>query len=218
LTLAEGGSFWMPVQASNYAAEVDRTFYFIYYVSLFFFILIAGLMFAFIIVYRRRSENQEVGRTTHNTPLEIAWSVAPAVLLVVMFWWGFKGYMNMRTPMENSYDVRVNAQKWNWEFVYPNGVSDSELHIPVDRPILLKMYSADVLHACFIPAFRAKRDVVPGRYTDLRFVATQTGQFPMLCAEYCGTSHSDMRSTVHVYDQAGFDEYLKTADPFYMMT
>lgn len=218
LMLAHEGSFWMPVQASNFAEDVDRTFHFIYYVALFFFIIIAGAMFAFIIVYRRRSEDQKVGLATHNTPLEIAWSVGPAVLLAVMFWWGFKGFMRMRTPVENSYEVRVNAQKWSWEFVYPNGVSDSELHIPVDRPIRLVMFSADVLHACFIPAFRVKRDVVPGRYSDLRFIATKTGEFPLLCAEYCGTSHSDMRSTVHVYDEAGFQDYLKTADPFYLMT
>lgn len=210
-------SFWMPEQASAYAADVDWLFYFIYYVSLFFFILVAGLMFIFMIVYRRRSEDQEVGRVTHNMTLEVVWTVIPSILLVAMFWWGFEGYMDMRTPSEGAYEVKVKAQKWSWSFIYPNGVDDSELHLPVNRPVRLIMFSEDVLHSCFIPAFRAKRDVVPGRYSDLYFKPTKIGVFPLLCTEYCGTSHSTMLATVHVHDDAGMEEYLKTADPFYQM-
>ena len=216
--LAQGGTFWMPQQASSYASDVDNLFYFIYYVSLFFFVLIVGLMFMFILLYRRRSEDQVVSKASHNTPLEITWTILPSILLVVMFWWGFKAYMVMRTTPENAYEIKVNAQKWSWEFVHPNGVSDSDLYIPLDTPIKLVMFSQDVLHSCFIPAFRAKRDVVPGRYADLSFTPTKVGEFPLLCAEYCGTSHSDMRATVHVRDKDGFLEYLKTADPFYEMT
>lgn len=211
-------SFWMPEQASSYAGDVDWLFYFIYYVSLFFFILVAGLMFIFMIIYRRRSEEQPVGHITHSMTLEVVWTVIPTILLVFMFWWGFEGFMDMRTPAEGAYEVKVKAQKWSWTFIYPNGVDDSELHLPVNRPIRLVMFSEDVLHSCYIPAFRAKRDVVPGRYADLMFTPIKEGVFPLLCAEYCGTNHSNMRATVHVHDAAGFEEYLKTADPFYQMT
>lgn len=207
-------TFWMPPQASTVADSVDFVFYYIYWTCVFFFVLINGLMFYFMVKYRRRSHDDEVGRITHSTPLEIAWSVLPSALLVLMFWWGFKGFIEMRTPPPNAMDIRVDAKKWNWTFIYPNGQDSDELHVPKGQPVRLVMTSQDVLHSCFIPAFRVKRDVVPGRYSEIWFEATQAGKYPLVCAEYCGTSHSDMISTVTVHpSQAEYDEWLRTANP-----
>ncbi len=211
-------SFWMPPQASTKAAGVDWLFNFILYVCLFFFVLIAVLMFYFMIRYRRRTPYDKVASVTHNTPLEVAWSVLPSFVLVLMFWWGFDGFMYARTVPANPYEVKVKAQKWSWLFTYPNGSESDNLHVPVNRPIRLVMSSEDVIHSLFVPAFRVKRDVVPGRYSELWFQATHTGEYDLYCTEYCGTSHSDMRGTVFVYDAKDFEHWLETNDPIKQLT
>lgn len=216
LAVIAGKTFWLPEQASTTAGEVDRIFYFIYWICVFFFALVAGAMFYFMIRYRRRRIDDPVLHITHNTPLELAWTILPSLLLIVMFWWGFKGFMDMRTAPTGAYEVKVDAQKWSWSFKYPRGIDDSDLHIPVDTPIRLVMTSADVIHSLFVPAFRAKRDVVPGRYSELWFQAIRTGEYPLTCTEYCGTKHSDMRGTVYVHPLTGdnsFERWLETADP-----
>jgi len=211
-------NFWMPEGVSTFSSDVDWLFYFILIVSAVFFFLIAGLMFTFMFLYRRRSEDQEVSRVAHNTPLEIAWSVLPSILLVLMFWWGFQTYMDMRTPPANTYDIQVTAYKWGWEFTHPSGETDRHLHVPVDTPIKLVMKSNDVIHSCFIPAMRVKQDVVPGRFTSMWFEAQRTGRYQLFCAEYCGTEHSNMLADVHVYPKDGFAEVLRTMDPFNALT
>lgn len=207
-------TFWMPPQASSYAEPIDGVFYFILYVSAFFFVVIAGCMFAFMILYRRRTPHDQVSPITHNTPLEVAWSVLPSFLLAAMFWWGYVEFKNLRTAPPDAYEVNVEAHKWDFVFTYPNGLTHEDLHMVVNRPVKLIMRSQDVLHAAYIPAFRAKRDIVPGRFSDLWFKPTKTGTFWFFCAEYCGTSHSDMNAHVVVHpDQASFDDWLKNADP-----
>ncbi|MBI5864733.1 MAG: cytochrome c oxidase subunit II [Planctomycetes bacterium] len=219
----------MPPQASTVAGATDYVFYYILYISAAFFILINGAMFYFIWKYRRRGPHDKVGRITHSTPLEIGWSVIPGLLLIPMFWWGFKGYMEQRTFPPNCLEINVVAAKWNWTFIYSNSFTSNELHVPVDTPVRLIMRSNDVIHSCFIPAFRVKRDVVPGRYADLWFRATRTGRFPLVCAEYCGTSHSDMKADVYVHPKVAdgqakdpldksYDEWLKNADPYGKLT
>lgn len=214
LLIATEQTFWMPPQASSYAANIDWVFYFILYVSAFFFVVIAGCMFAFMVVYRRKTAHDTVNPITHNTPLEVAWSVLPSFILAAMFWWGYVEFKNMRTVPPNAYEVNVEARKWDFEFTYPNGLRHEDLHIVNDRPVRLIMRSQDVIHAAFIPAFRAKRDIVPGRFSDLWFKPTKVGEYWFFCAEYCGTSHSDMNAKVVVHpDQATFDDWLKNADP-----
>jgi len=216
LTLGEiaGRRLWMPEEASNFAGEVDWVFYFIFYVSLAFFVLIAGCMFYFAWRYRRRRPGQEAeAQITHNTPLELAWSILPAILLVFMFWWGFKGFMDMRTIPDNAYEINVHAYKWAWQFEYPRGITTDELHVPADRPVRLIMNSQDVIHSLYIPAFRVKRDVVPGRYSDLWFIATRPGRYPLFCAEYCGAGHSSMNTICEVHPPGEFEKWLETADP-----
>jgi cytochrome c oxidase subunit 2 len=209
-----GRSFFAPESASTFAGDVDWVFNFIFYVSLLFFAIIVGCMFAFLVKYRRRRPGESAqAQITHNTPLEILWSVVPGVLLIFMFWWGFRGFMEMRTIPDNAYEINVNAYQWAWEFQYPGGITHDELHVPQDRPVRLIMGSQDVIHSLFIPAFRAKRDVVPGRYSDLWFIATEPGTYPLLCAEYCGTGHSDMNTVCVVHGPGEFAKWLETADP-----
>lgn len=217
--LATGPTYWMPTQASTFARELDWVFMFIMWVCVVFFVVIAGAMFYFMIRYRRRGPHDQVSRITHNTPLEVTWSVAPSFLLVMMFWWGFDAFMVTRTTPAGAYEIKVQAVRWKWTFVYPNGGDSDELHVPPGRPIVLKMNSSDVLHSLFVPAFRCKRDVVPGRTSDVWFQSDKPGTYPLFCAEYCGKDHSDMRTVAVVHnDQAEFDAWLDTNDPLKLLT
>lgn len=211
LLLTENGVM-LPPQASSVAPAVDSLFQFIFWVSAFFFLLIVGLMLAFVIRFRKRPGHQKAAHPpTHNTLLEVTWSAIPLILVMIMGVWGFKVFLDINTPPANAYEVQVTGQKWKWLFTYPNGYVDEVLHVPVDQPVRLVMTSEDVIHSFFVPAFRIKRDVVPGRYTKLWFRATKTGKFQVFCAEYCGTSHSDMLTFVEVHEPGGFERWLEAA-------
>lgn len=204
-------SLWFPAAGSSGADTVDRLFYFILIVSIFFFVLIAGAMLTFVARYRRRGHAGADATAHHNTLLEIIWSVIPAIIVAVIFLWGFLAYLDMRQPPDNSYEIRVVAKKWSWSFIYPNGHVDSELHVPVDRPVRLVMESDDVIHSLYVPAFRIKMDVVPGRYTTTWFEANRPGEHKLFCAEYCGTQHSQMLAKVVVHDSGTFEPWLEQA-------
>jgi len=211
-SLAAGaGDFWMPFQGSTTAPAVDRLFYFIFWVSVFFFVLIVGLSLYFVIRYRSRRGHRAEASPHHNTALELTWTIIPLVLVVVIFGWGFTVFMDMTTTPANAYEVQVTGQKWTWFFTYPNGHVDENLHVPVDRPVNLVMTSEDVIHSFFVPAFRLKRDVIPGRYTKTWFRATQPGEYQIYCAEYCGTAHADMLAKVVVHPPGGFERWLEDA-------
>ena len=211
----EKPSFWLPRPASATAAEVDSVFALIYWISVVFFALIVGLLVWFVIRYRKRAGHEEaVGRATHNTALEIVWSVIPTLLVILIFWRGFKAFMDMATPPQNAYEVLVTGQKWKWSFTYPNGYVDEMLHVPVDVPVRLVLASEDVIHSFFVPDFRIKKDAVPGRYTKAWFQAKAPGEHDIFCAEYCGTSHSDMRSSVIVHPPGEFEKWLDGAANF----
>ncbi len=210
----DDGSFWMPPQVSTIAQSVDWLFNFILAISVFFFILIVVVMVIFVLKYRRREGQTAEPSPSHNTALEVTWTAIPVVLVVVIFFFGFKGFLDMATPPANAYEVLVEGQKWNWTFTYPNGYSDSNLHVPVDRPVQLVMSSADVIHSLYVPAFRIKMDVLPGRYTKAWFEATEPGEYDLFCAEYCGTSHSDMLAHVIVHPVGEFETWLEKASNF----
>lgn len=211
--LAGGGSFWLPSQRSTFAPEVDGLFQGILWVSVFFFVLIVVMAAVFILKYRHTpGQAPRVEKSAHHsTALELVWSLVPLAIVLVIFVVGFRGFMNLRVPPDGAYEVIVTGQKWNWTFRYPNGYEDPELHVPVNTPVKLTMSSRDVIHSMFIPDFRVKFDVVPGRYTTTWFQATETGSSPIYCAEYCGTSHSGMRSTAIVHERAEFDKWLAEA-------
>ena len=204
-------SFWLPRGASTSAEGVDRVFALIYGISLFFFLLIVAILVVFVIRYRRRVGREAGDTPSHNTPLELTWTIIPLVLVVVIFWQGFKGFLDLVTPPANAYEILVNAQKWKWTFTYPNGYVDDRLHVPVDTPIRVVLTSEDVIHSFYVPAFRVKKDAVPGRYTKAWFQATTPGEYDLFCAEYCGTSHSDMHTTVVVHPPGEFEKWLDGA-------
>jgi cytochrome c oxidase subunit 2 len=208
------GSFWMPPGASTVARHVDWLFNFILAISVFFFLLIVVVMVLFVIRYRRRTGVGAEASSTHHTGLELTWTIIPVILVTVIFFFGFKGYLDMSTAPVNAYEVLVDGQKWNWSFTYPNGYVDSNLHVPVDRPVRLVMTSADVIHSLYVPAFRIKQDVVPGRYSKAWFEATAPGEYQLFCAEYCGTSHSGMIALVVVHPPGEFETWLEQASNF----
>jgi cytochrome c oxidase subunit II len=204
----DGAGVFLPRQASTVAPAVDYLFYYINAVSIVFAFGCIALTFWWAWKYRaaKQPEPEPAG---HNNVLEIVWSVIPAVLILVMFWFGFKGYMDMTVAPPAADRVVVKGKMWNWLFEYPNadgslvGISDI-LYLPKGSPVALEMTSADVIHSLYIPAFRLKKDVVPGRYNKFWVQPTETGEFPVYCTEYCGTSHSKMLAKAVVLEP---DEY-----------
>ncbi len=205
-------SFWMPPQASTIAEPVDQIFAFVYWLNVVCFVLIVALMIFFAIKYRRAPGERAGKMVNHHLPLEITWTVIPLIIVTVLFWAGLKAYADMTEVPKNAYEIQVTAQKWAWTFEHRNGAVESnrELHVPVGRPVKFTMSSRDVLHSMFIPSFRVKQDVVPGRYTSLWFEAKETGSYQIFCAEYCGTDHARMTAIVNVLPEEEFQ--AKIAD------
>lgn len=203
--------FWMPLDASTFAGDIDGLYNALFWISAVSTVLIMAVMFYFIAKYRAKGrEANEIADETshHNTVLEITWSVIPLFFCIGIFVAGFRGYVDLRTSPRDALEIHVQGQKWKWLFTYPNGHVDSDLHVPVDRDVRIIIQSVDVLHSLFIPAFRTKMDAVPGRYTDLWFHATKTGDFPIFCTEYCGTSHSDMLAHAIVHETGGYEKWM----------
>src|SRR6056297_119557 len=205
--------YMLPPARSTLASETDALFHFINVTSI---ILLVGITFAILYFawkYRRRSEDDVTPVITHNNKLEITWSVIPLIMVMIVFGWGFSGYMNLVTPPDDAYEIRVEGASWNWRFFYDNGaVSVNELNVPVDRPIKLIMSSTDVIHSFYVPDFRVKRDVLPNRYSSIWFEATETGQSVIFCTEYCGEQHSNMDGMVNVMSQDEFDTWLESGN------
>ncbi len=209
------GGFWMPVEGSTGAAGVDSVFSLVFWVSAFFFVLIVALMVLFVVRYRRRPGRLDAEPSpSHNTALELTWTLIPIAIVIVIFVWGFKVYLDTNTPPANAYEISVTGQKWKWLFTYPNGHVDENLHVPVGTPVRLVMTSEDVIHGFYIPAFRLKRDVVPGRYSKVWFEAVKPGEYQIYCTQYCGTGHSDMWAKVIVHPPGGFERWLEQASNF----
>ena len=210
----ERGSFWMPPKGATTATGVDWLFYFIFWISVVFFAIIVGVLTVFLFKYRRRPGHAPQESPSHSLVLELTWSIIPLILVIVLFAIGFVHFIDMNTMPANAYEILVTAQRWSWAFTYPNGYVDDELHVPVDTPVVLTMRSEDVIHSFFIPAFRVKKDVVPGRYTKVWFRATEEDSFIIFCAEYCGTQHSDMLSWCHVHPPGEYETWLADASDF----
>ena len=217
-----GSILGMPESASTVAPAVDLVYDVVTWIMIVFFVKIVVVMIWLVVKYRRRSHVADTGGATHYTPLEVTWTVIPLILVIAIFYVGLKGYVHITTPPENAYTVEVTGQQWQWIFNYPNGATDTNtLHVPVDTPVKLVMKSDDVLHSLFVPAFRVKQDVVPGKRTELWFEATRVsnaddefsgpGQdgFDLFCTEYCGTAHSQMVGHVMSYEEAHFDVFIE---------
>ena len=210
--------YWFPEQASSFAGEVDYLYMAIFWISLVFFAAIVGTMVYFCIKYRRKGDVIDPKPSpSHNTAIEILWSVVPSILLVWIFYVGAEGYFNMRVPREDAEEIQVTAKQFAWVFTYPDGDTSSELHLVLDKPVKLVMASEDVLHSFYVAAFRQKVDVVPGRYTYAHFKPTKVGQFRLTCTEYCGTGHSKMKTMAEVHisdsDRKKNTEWIKADHP-----
>jgi cytochrome c oxidase subunit II len=188
----------LPLQGSEIAIRWDSLYSFLLWLSVFFFVLVVGGMIYFMIAYRHRP-GVKTKYITGNHTLEGVWIFVPTLLLMIIFAWGYSVYHQMTQTPPDAYEVRVIGKQWLWTFQYDNGrTTINELYVPMNRPIKLIMTSEDVLHSFFIPNFRVKQDVVPGMYSSVWFEPTVPGKHQVFCAEYCGTSHSQMLAQVIV--------------------
>lgn len=199
-----------PEAASAISGKVDALYFFALALSAFFSLLIAALIFLFFVKYRRRTEN-EIGQPIHGSmALEIGWSVIPLVITMVLFAWGAKVFLEIVTPPADAKEYFVTGKQWMWKVQHPSGQRENNsLHVPIGQPIKLTMTSEDVIHSFYIPAFRVKQDVLPGRYTTLWFEATKPGVYHLFCAEYCGAEHSRMIGSVTVLPQNEYQAWLE---------
>ncbi|MBA3271422.1 MAG: cytochrome c oxidase subunit II [Acidobacteria bacterium] len=202
-----------PEQASSFAKDVDALYFFIVAVSAFFALLVAVLVVVFGVKFRRKHAGEVGARIEGNLPMELAWSVIPAVIAMVMFGWGASLFYHLRRPPAESMNIYAVGKQWMWKFQHLEGQREiNELHVPTGRPIKVTVASEDVLHSLYFPAFRTKIDAIPGRYTQLWFEATKPGTYHMFCAEYCGTNHSGMIGSVTVMEPAAYQNWLAGAE------
>jgi len=195
--------------ASNFSQDVDFAFLFTLVVSVFFLVLITGLMIYFIIKYNRK-RNPKATNVHSNVVLEITWTVIPTILVLIMFWYGWVGYVDMSEAPKNTLNIDVTAQMWKWTFKYENGKTTDSLYVPINQPVKLNLHSLDVNHAFYIPKFRIKKDVYPNQQRMVWFEAKELGYFDIACAEYCGLNHSYMYNKVKVMPQKDFSVWLNS--------
>jgi cytochrome c oxidase subunit 2 len=198
-----------PQQASIQAGQVDAIYFFMVAVTAFFSLLIAGLIVFFAVRYRRRHDD-EVGAAIHGSlALELLWTIIPFFIAMGMFAWGAKVFFDLYRVPAGAMEIFVVGKQWMWKVQHASGQREiNELHVPVGRPVKLIMGSEDVIHSFYIPAFRVKADVVPGRYNTLWFQATKPGRYHLFCAEYCGTKHSGMIGSVVALGPIEFQAWL----------
>ncbi len=190
----------------NMSNPADDTFFFILGISLTLLALNTGVMIYFVFRYSRK-RHPEAEEVEENTLIEIIWTVIPTLLVLAMFYVGWKGFVYMRTAPPDAMVIHVTARQWSWTFDYANGKETNVLKVPVRKPIKLLITSADVLHSLFIPAYHIKEDAVPGRETHLWFLPDQLGSYDLFCTEYCGVGHSSMITKVDVMPQKEFDDW-----------
>ena len=198
-----------PEQASTIAPQTDALLYFLLGLSLFFGLLIAGLIVVFMVRYRRRPEVDYVPETHGSLLLEGLWTGIPFAIAMALFFWGASLFATIRHPPDDAIRIDVVGKQWMWKLQHLEGRREiNELHVPVGRPVVLTMTSEDVIHSFFVPAFRVKQDVVPGRYTTVWFEATKAGEYHLFCSQYCGTLHSGMIGRIVAMEPAEFEAWL----------
>ncbi|MBK8901637.1 MAG: cytochrome c oxidase subunit II [Anaerolineaceae bacterium] len=199
----------IPEQASTAAGQVDLLFLTLIALSGFFIVLIFSLLIYFGIKYRRGSSADRTAPPATSIRLELFWTLGPLLLGLPVFVWAASVYLDNSVPPHDALEINVVGKQWMWHIQHPDGRREiDELHVPVNQPVKLQMISQDVIHSFWIPDFRLKQDVLPGRYTTLWFEATQTGTFPLKCAEFCGTHHSFMVGRVIVMEPAEYQTWL----------
>jgi cytochrome c oxidase subunit 2 len=192
----------------NLSNPADDTFFFILGVSVTLLALNTGVMLYFVYRFSRK-RHPRAEEVQENVSLEVLWTVIPTILVLAMFYIGWKGFVYMRTAPPDAMVIKVTARQWSWTFDYANGKETNVLKVPVGKPIKLLITSADVLHSLFIPAYHIKEDAVPGRETHLWFLPDELGSYDLFCTEYCGVGHSSMITKVEVMPQKDFEDWYK---------
>jgi len=188
---------------------MDALFYTLTALTVIFTVLVGALVLFFAIRYRKGSKVKRSGAVDSHLGLELTWTIIPLILGMFIFWWSAKLFIKTRQPPKDAMEIFVIGKQWMWHLQHANGVRENnELHVPVGVPIRLTMISQDVIHSFFVPQFRIKQDVLPGRYSQQWFIATKPGKYNLFCAEYCGTEHSVMGGYVYALPQKEFDQWL----------
>jgi len=197
--------------ASNFVESVDGVFLLSIIISVFFLVLITTMMIYFVIEYSRK-RNPKAVNVHSNTMLEVTWTIIPMILVLILFWYGWVGYKEMVDIPEDAMTVEVTAQMWQWKFKYETGKVTDSLYVPVNKAVKLTLISNDVNHAFFVPKFRIKKDILPGRDRAVWFIANNIEVYDVFCAEYCGLNHSAMLTKVVVMSAADFEYWLNAGN------
>ncbi len=195
-----------PLQTTTQA--VDTAFYVIFAISGFALAGIAVAMVWFVWRYNRKRQPVPLSQKDHNLWLEVIWTAIPTILVMLMFWYGWEGYLSLRRIPDDAMHIKATGRMWSWLFIYDNGKSADKLYVPVGQPVKIELHAEDVLHSFYVPAFRVKRDTVPGMTNWVWFTADKPGSFDLFCAEYCGVGHSAMVTTVEALPTAEFQAWL----------
>jgi cytochrome c oxidase subunit II len=194
------------VNASNFVTGVDKAFFVILGISFVFLIGLTFTMLYFIYKYNNK-KNPHATQIKGSTKLEIIWTVIPTILVLIMFYYGWAGWAPMKTAPKDSFHIKVTGRMWNYTFEYENGKKTDTLFVPMNKPVKLSLISLDVIHGFYIPAFRIKEDVVPGREKMAWFVAQKEGLFELFCSEYCGMNHSYMYTYIKAMPEQKFNAW-----------
>jgi cytochrome c oxidase subunit 2 len=202
-----------PPAASSIAGQIDQLYYLLTVITLFFTILIFSIIFYFMVKYRRRSKDEKPANVHAPLVLELAWTIIPSLICVVIFVWSSSLYIRAYHPPANASEVFVIGKQWMWHLQHAEGPREiNELHVPVGVPVKLTMTSQDVIHGFYVPAFRVKKDVLPGRYTSMWFEATEPGTYHLFCTEFCGTDHTEMIGWVYVMKPKDYAAWLASGE------
>lgn len=199
-----------PVAASAQAAPIDQLWHWeVMVISFLFSLIIAPMLYSLVVFRQKKGELKDGEHMEGNTNLEVAWTVGPLIIVVVFAYLGAYSLGEVRRVDPDAMIVNVRAQQFTWSFEYPQyGIISTELHLPVDQQVVLKMESADVIHSFWVPEFRVKQDVVPGRVTEYRITPTLEGNYKVRCAELCGMTHYNMENPVIVSNQVDYDAWI----------
>ncbi len=198
-------------QLTNPTAQaVDNVLIYIFGFSLLLLLGITVVTIYFVIKYRRSKYPEPTSDVHGSWWLETIWTVLPVIIVMTMFWYGWTNYVGLTEVPKDAMEVKAVGRMWSWQFIYPDGRREQKLYVPVNKPVKVLLTSTDVIHSFFVPAFRIKKDMVPGMDTYVWFKATETGSYDVQCTEYCGVGHADMLTTIEVLPEA---EYAKWAEP-----
>ena len=199
-------------RASNLAEGIDKSFYLIIGIDIFFFVLLITLMLIFVFRYSRKRHPKAVQIKEHAW-LELTWLIVPLILVLFMFFYTYKKYLPTRNVPKDAMNITAIARMWSWEFVYANGKSSDKLYLPINKAVKLNLKATDVVHSIYIPAFRLKEDMVPGKDDNyMWFIPTRKDTFEVFCTEYCGVRHAYMLTKAIVIDSTSFSEWLANVE------